>query len=219
MDYTGEGGDDRKADARVQEARMPIELETTLITVIVALVVGLLTAAVSYIMGSRQLRQNDEQTRRELELELNRLRDEQKHWITDLQAAYELEKYKARLASYPAVFALLGRLSHRATVLVTPEEAGAVAEAVNAWLYSAGGLCAEPSTRGALLKLRDACFAWKRRALPPEDLYKWRSYALLLLRNDIGIKGLESFDYERTASLIERVKEEVNQATKGDAFL
>lgn len=198
---------------------MPIELETTILTVIVALVVGLLTAAVSYLIGSRQLRQNDEKTRRELELELNRLREEQKHWITDLQAAYELEKYKARLVSYPEVFAVLGRLSHKATVPATSETAGAVAEAVNAWLYSAGGMCAEPSTRGALLKLRDACFAWQRRSAQPEDLYKWRNYALLLLRNDLGIKGLESFDYQRTASLIDRVKEEVNQAITGDSFL
>jgi hypothetical protein len=42
---------------------------------------------------------------------------------------------------------------------------------------------------------------------------------LLLLRNDLGIKGLESFDYQRTASLIDRVKEEVNQAITGDSFL
>ena len=90
---------------------MPIELETTIITVIVAFIVGLLTAAVSYIIGSRQLKQNDEKTHRELELELNRFREEQKQWITNLQAAYELEKYKARIASYPDMFTIIGKLS------------------------------------------------------------------------------------------------------------
>jgi hypothetical protein len=42
---------------------------------------------------------------------------------------------------------------------------------------------------------------------------------LLLLRNDLGIKGLESFDYGQMASLIERVKEEVNRATQEDIFV
>jgi len=42
--------------------------------------------------------------------------------------------------------------------------------------------------------------------------HKWLYYSLLLLKNDAGIKGLESFDYCTMASLIERVKEEVNQA-------
>lgn len=41
---------------------MPVELETTIIAVIVAFIVGLLTSAVSYIIGSRQLKQNDEKT-------------------------------------------------------------------------------------------------------------------------------------------------------------
>lgn len=198
---------------------MPIELETTIITVIVALIVGLLASAVSYIIGSRQLKQNDEKTHRELELELNRLREEQKQWITNLQAAYELEKYKARIASYPDVFSMIGKLSHKAKVQPTSERAKELAEELNAWLYSAGGMCAEPSTRGALLKLRDACFTWNKRGVQPDDLYKWRNYALLLLRNDLGIKGLESFDYNTMASLIERVKEEVNQAMKDDLLL
>ena len=198
---------------------MPIELETTIITVIVALIVGLLTSAVSYIIGSRQLKQNDEKNHRELELELNRFREEQKQWITNLQAAYELEKYKARIASYPDMFTIIGKLSHKAKIPATSEKAKDIAEELNDWFYSAGGMCAEPSTRGALLKLRDACLHWNKRGVKPDDLYKWRNYSLLLLRNDLGIKGLESFDYRTMASLIERVKEEVNQATKDDIFL
>jgi hypothetical protein len=198
---------------------MPIELETTIITVIVALIVGLLTSTVSYIIGSRQLKQNDEKNHRELELELNRFREEQKQWITNLQAAYELEKYKARITSYPAMFTIIGKLSHKAKISATSENAKDIAEELNDWFYSAGGMCAEPSTRGALLKLRDACLNWNKRGVKPDDLYKWRNYSLLLLRNDLGIKGLESFDYRTMASLIERVKEEVNQATKDDIFL
>jgi hypothetical protein len=107
----------------------------------------------------------------------------------------------------------------RALRVNSTEKAKDIAEELNDWLYSAGGMCAEPSTRGALLKLRDACLHWNKRGVKPDDLYKWRNYSLLLLRNDVGIKGLESFDYHKMASLIERVKEEVNQATKDDIFL
>src|SRR6516225_10966082 len=106
----------RKSEVKFKETTMPIALETTIITVIVAFIVGLLTAATSYIIGSRQIQQNDEKNHRELELELNRFREEQKQWITNLQAAYELEKYKARISSYPDVFAIIGKLSHKATI-------------------------------------------------------------------------------------------------------
>ncbi|HYX48691.1 MAG TPA: hypothetical protein VE843_03060, partial [Ktedonobacteraceae bacterium] len=146
-------------------------------------------------------------------------REEQKQWINNLSAAYELEKYKVRIASYPDMFTIIGKLSHKAKVPATAEKAKDIAEELNNWLYATGGMCAEPSTRGALLKLRDACFNWNRRGVKPDDLYKWRNYSLLLLRNDLGIKGLESFDYGKTASLIERVKEEVNQATRDDILL
>jgi hypothetical protein len=139
--------------------------------------------------------------------------------LTNLQAAYELEKYKARISSYPEMFAIIGKLSHKAKIPVTSEKAKEIAEELNDWFYSAGGMCAEPSTRGALLKLRDACIYWNKRGVKPDDLYKWRNYSLLLLRNDLGIKGLESFDYHKMASLIERVKEEVNQATKDDLLI
>ncbi len=80
-------------------------------------------------------------------------------------------------------------------------------------------MCAEPGTRGALLKLRASCFTWQKRGVRPDDLSKWRTYSLLLLRNDLGIKGLDSFDYGKIASLIERVKQEVNQATQHDDLI
>ena len=94
-----------------------------------------------------------------MELELNRLREEQKHCITNLQAAYELEKNKARIARYPALFTIIGKLSHKAKIPATAEKAKDIAEELNDWLYSAGGMCAEPSSRGASSKTneKDAC--------------------------------------------------------------
>lgn len=195
---------------------MSIQIETTLITVIVALIVGILTVVGSYVIGSKQLKQNEEKTRKELELELNKFREEQKKWIPNLQTAYELEKYKLRLASYPEVFVIIGKLSHKAREPVKAENAKQIADELNDWFYSTGGMCADTSTRGAIMKLRGACLTWDKQggSKPPPDLYKWRNYALLLLRNDIGIKGLESFDYESSLSLIVKVQKEINNAMK-----
>jgi hypothetical protein len=122
-------------------------------------------------------------------------------------------------SNYPDMFTIIGKLSHKAKIPATSEKAKEIAEELNDWFYSAGGMCAEPSTRGTPLKLRDACLHWNKRGVKPDGLFKWRNYSLLLLRNDLGIKGLETFDYRTMASLIERVKEEFNQATQDDIFL
>jgi hypothetical protein len=117
------------------------------------------------------------------------------------------------------MFTIIGKLSHKAKVPATAGSAKDIAEELYDWLYSAGGMCAESSARGAPLKLRDACFHWNKRGVKPDDSYKWRNYSLPLLRDDLGMKGLESFDYRKMASHIERVKEEANQATQDDTFL
>ena len=61
-------------------------------------------------------------------------------------------------SNYPDVFTIIGKLSHKAKLPATAGSAKDIAEELNDWLYSAGGMCAEPSAQGALLKLRDACF-------------------------------------------------------------
>jgi hypothetical protein len=55
-----DGSTTPKTKTIFKETTMPIPLETTIITVIVAFIVGLLSAATSYIIGSRQIKQNDE---------------------------------------------------------------------------------------------------------------------------------------------------------------
>jgi hypothetical protein len=115
---------------------MSIQLETVLVSGVVAIIVAFLTVAAPFSIGRKQLKQ------KEFQVQLDKFRDEQKKWIINLQTAYELEKYKARIASYPQVFSIIGKLSHKAREPVTPEKAKQVAYELNDWFYSIGGMCA-----------------------------------------------------------------------------
>jgi hypothetical protein len=85
---------------------------------------------------------------------------------------------------------------------------------LNDWFYSAGGMCADTSTRGAILLLRGACLEWERQGSKPSSLYTWRNNALLLLRNDLGLQGLEAYEFQNTPTLIAKVQEQVALAIK-----
>ena len=211
---------------------MPVEVVAAIIAGIVALIVGFLTVVASVVTGREQLKQNNEKNRKDQELELNKFREEQEKnrkdqelelnkfreeqekWIINLNTAYVLENHKTRIESYPKAFEIIGKLSHKPRESVTPEKAKQIADELNDWFYSTGGMCADQSTRGAIRLLRNACLTWKKQGSKPPDFYKWRNCALLLLRNDLGIKGLESFDYENVDTLIERAKKVVSDATK-----
>ncbi len=202
---------------------MPVQVEAALISALVTF----LAAAISGAIAWKQFKQNKEKFQREQEdkqkefrQELEEFRHERQKWLIDLQTAYELEKYKARIASYPQAFSIIGKLSHKAREPVTPEKTKQVAYELNDWFYSIGGMCADVSTRGAIRLLRKACLTWGNQGSKPSDFYRWRNNALFLLRNDLGLQGLEEleelekFDTKKTLTLLERVKYEVALAIK-----
>jgi hypothetical protein len=184
---------------------------TAIITAIAAILVAILGNIFTFLSSKSQIKQNESKTREELKVSLDRFRE---GWITDLQTTYEMERYRTRLASYPEVFKIIGQLSHGAPDPLTPAKAKQVAYALNDWFYSAGGMCADTNTRGALLLLRLVCANWETQGTitPPADLYTWRYNALLLLRNDLGLQGLESYDCKNTPTLIAQVQAQVAQA-------
>ena len=168
---------------------MPIELQTALISAIVALITALFGGYLTW----------------------NQIQRERKKWLIDLKTAYSLELYKMRLASYPKVFEIIEKLSRHASEPVTQEKAKEAAQELNEWFYSAGGMCAETSTRGAIRGLRDCCFKWGRKGgNTPSDIYEWRNAAILLLRRDLDIQGLESFDFAEGAKLFKKLREEID---------
>jgi hypothetical protein len=174
---------------------MPVELQTALISAGVAMVTVLVGGYISW----------------------SQLRRERSRWLTDLKSTYSLELYKSRLASYPQAFEIIGGLSHRGEP-VTAEGAKQIAGELNAWLYSMGGLCAATRTRGAVLGLRDCCYTWGREGgKRPSDLYAWRNATLSLLRLDLDLHGLESYDFGNPQSWLSQLQEEIRSLEQAQA--
>lgn len=141
------------------------------------------------------------------------IRRDRAKWVIELKASYNLELYKVRLASYPEIFEVIGELSNRAPEPLTPDKAKRIAQKVNAWLYSGGGLCASKETRGALLGIRETCLGWHSEPMPSEThklLYDFRNTAQLMLRRDIDVKGVDSYNFGNLKSMLEELKDEVS---------
>jgi hypothetical protein len=168
---------------------MPIELQTALISAVVALITALFGGYLTW----------------------NQIQRERRKWLVDLKTAYSLELYKTRLASYPRVFEIIEKLSQHRAEPVTQEKAKLIAQELSEWFYSTGGMCADSSTRGAIRGLRDSCFYWGHKGgQQPSDLYQWRNAVVLLLRRDLDLRGLETFDFAEGATLFKRLQEEID---------
>jgi hypothetical protein len=137
------------------------------------------------------------------------IRRERNQWMIGVKTAYATELHKIRLSSYPAVFRVLLELSHGNSEPVTAEKAGNIAQELNSWFYSAGGMCADGTTRGAILGLRQSCERWARTGQRPHELYGFRNVAISFLRRDLDVNGRnESYDGE-DSTLLERLKEDL----------
>ena len=170
---------------------MTVELQTALISAVVALITALLGGTLTW----------------------SQIQRERKRWLIDFKTSHSLELYKVRLTSYPRVFEILEQLSHHRSEPVTQEKAKQIAQELNEWFYSAGGMCADSSTRGAIRGLRDCCFKWGRGPKgeeKPSELIQFRNATLLLLRRDLDIQGLESFDFAEGVTLLKRLQEEID---------
>lgn len=170
-------------------------MSTQIQAAVIAGIVGLLTASIGALLTFVQARR------------------ERSNWLVDFKSNYALELYRQRLAVYPAAFKIIGRLSHGADPKPDASIVGQVAVELNDWIYSAGGLCADAGTRGALLGLRIRCSAWPSAGDSgrPEVLYDWRNVALAMLRLDIDVTGLEEYDFGNMPSALERLRNDVSR--------
>ena len=137
----------------------------------------------------------------------NQLRRQRGEWLSQFQREYSVELQKARLKANAEALNILRRLSHASSDPLNPQVAAVVAGELNAWIYSEGGLVADAQTRGAMLGLRQVCIKWKDGGRP-QELYPLRNYALLFLRRDIGVEGLEEYDFNSPQSLISKLQQQ-----------
>jgi hypothetical protein len=142
-------------------------------------------------------------------LALAQIRREHRKWLTELKAAWSVELYKTRMSTYPRAHQALAPLSHASDEVITREVAGSVARELNDWLYSVGGLCADATTRGALLGLRECCRQWAADGQQPAQLYEWRNLLTTFLRRDLDVLGLDSYDFDPGSTLLAKLQFEL----------
>ena len=164
-------------------------IQSALVAAVVALVTGGITGYLTWSQAQR----------------------ERVKWLVDLKKSIATEMHKARLAEYPKLLNILGRLSSQAPVPLTPDVAHQVAGQVNDWFYSTGGLVADTTTRGAVLKLRQVCVEWTSGPRPG-DMKQWRNLVIRLLSRDLDLTGLEDFDPLDTAPLLDRIHKEMESS-------
>ena len=70
-----------------------------------------------------------------------------------------------------------------------------------------GGLFADATTRGALVRLRDCCFTWSEVGKEPSELYARRDLMTTFLRRDLDVLGLDSFDFGTDSTALGKLQE------------
>jgi hypothetical protein len=143
-------------------------------------------------------------------------RRERNRWRPEIKMTYATEVHKARMQSYPEVFRVLASLSSLRFNLLTAEAAGRIADELNAWIYSTGGMCADATTRGAIIALRQRCAQWEKSGDCPPDLFAFRTLAVAFLRRDIDVSGLESYDFDQDSTLLDRLQNELVAMEQAD---
>jgi hypothetical protein len=147
-------------------------------------------------------------------LALAQVRPEHGKWLTELKTAWSVELCKTRMSAYPRAHQALAPLSHASDDVITREVADSVARQQDDWLYSAGGLCADATTRGALLGLRECCRQWAADGRQPDQLYEWRNLLTTFLRRDLDELGLDSYDFDPGSTLLAKLQFELQTLEK-----
>lgn len=141
----------------------------------------------------------------------SQVRRDREQGRADERAARALELHRLRLSSYPAAFEAIAPLSTHRRAGLTAEVAGAVGERLNAWLYSAGGMCADATTRSAILGLRDSCGLWASvEGSRPPQLYEFRNLAVTFLRRDLDLCGADPAEPQRNLALLGKLRDDLD---------
>jgi hypothetical protein len=166
---------------------MTTEVQTALIAAAVALVTASFTGYLTW-----------EQIRRE-----------RAKWLYEVKVTFSVELYRKRMEEYAALSQILIALSSTNQKKLTPAKAHEAADAINEWMYGAGGLVASASTRNAGWALRDRLLRWRAGPVP-KDISDVRSLLAWSMRRDLDIPTGSRRD-ENQDTVIKQLQDEMNR--------
>src|SRR5579862_1868970 len=189
----------------------------TPIAVLVA-AVGLLWQTAYALLRDRI---HDKQAQRELQLEQRKF--DHQHKLEDLKFTYEQQQWReqlareltmklvdARLVEYSKIWSYVRVVAQSAMQngTFTPEVAKELADKVQAWRFSKGGLLAEETTRGAVYALQRALWDFDGSV---DSFHRVRHGRFVLrdaIRADIGLTGDV---FERAQERFQKVRSELDK--------
>jgi len=189
----------------------------TPIAVLVA-AVGLLWQTAYALLRDRI---HDKQAQRELQLEQRKF--DHQHKLEDLKFTYEQQQWReqlareltmklvdARLDEYSKIWSYVRVVAQSAMQngTFTPEVAKELADKVQAWRFSKGGLLAEETTRGAVYALQRALWDFDGSV---DSFHRVRHGRFVLrdaIRADIGLTGDV---FERAQERFQKVRSELDK--------
>jgi hypothetical protein len=76
-------------------------------------------------------------------------------------------------------------------------------------------MCADATTRGAVLGLRDSCSRWATIGdTRPPQLYEFRNLTITFLRRDLDLGGLEPYDFQRNVTVLNKLRDDLDALDK-----
>lgn len=156
----------------------------------IALASALLTffaSAFATLVNYFRERSEKQKWKRTLDIEERRIKHEENRWSLELNSQREMELYKARLRTYPEVFALLEKLSHYHIEKFDEKYLKDIAGQLNKFGYSDVGLCMLADTHETVFDLRRHIEKYLRQEIDIKALLRGpRNDLIELMRRDLN---------------------------------
>jgi hypothetical protein len=138
---------------------------------------------------------------------------ERARWLYDIKTTFSVELYRRRMAEYTELSKILIALSTTRQKKLTVAGAHEIADAINEWMYGAGGLVASQRTRNAGWALRDRLLRWKTGS-QPRDIMEVRTLLMWSMRSDLDISSGRMQDTPED-TVIQQLRDEMNRVEGG----
>lgn len=185
---------------------------------VLAAAVGVLWQAAYALLRDRI---HDKQAQRELQLEQRKF--DHQHKLEDLKFAYEQQRWREQLARELTLKLVDARLDEYSRVwsyvrgvaqsemrkgIFTADVAKDLAEKVQAWRFSKGGLLAEETTRSAAMAFQKALWGYDGSARAYRRVRRGRFILRDAIRADMGLSG---DIFQRAEERFQKVRHELDR--------